>query len=117
MLFRSVGIIFGKANRSSKSYDELVEKYQQKLSEGYKATGNYIPPKIYASQKIFLENKLAHIINAIEDNLDNFSEEELDKYILPHPLLGKLTYREMMYFTIYHAQHHEKIVRGYFAKG
>lgn len=25
----------------------------------------------------------------------------------PHPLLGKLTLREMMFFTIYHVQHHE----------
>lgn len=35
--------------------------------------------------------------------------DELDKYILPHPLLGKLTIREMMYFTIYHVEHHKKL--------
>jgi len=42
--------------------------------------------------------------------LSGFSEEDLDKLILPHPLLGKLTLREMMYFTIYHVQHHQRIV-------
>ena len=59
--------------------------------------------------------KLFRIISSICKNLDKFSEEDLDKFILPHPLLGKLTMREMMYFTIYHAQHHENIVKGYFA--
>jgi hypothetical protein len=31
---------------------------------------------------------------------------------LPHPLLGKLTLREMIYFTIYHVQHHHKLVQN-----
>jgi hypothetical protein len=34
----------------------------------------------------------------------------LDLLILPHPLLGKLTLREMLYFTLYHVEHHEKQV-------
>jgi hypothetical protein len=40
--------------------------------------------------------------------IDRFSETQLDQLILPHPLLGKLTLREMLYFTIYHVQHHQK---------
>jgi hypothetical protein len=31
--------------------------------------------------------------------------------ILPHPLLGKITIREMLYFTAYHVQHHENIIK------
>jgi hypothetical protein len=38
--------------------------------------------------------------------MDKFSEAQLDEYVLPHPILGKLTIREMLYFTIYHATHH-----------
>ncbi|MFN2437645.1 MAG: hypothetical protein ABR503_00495 [Chitinophagaceae bacterium] len=41
--------------------------------------------------------------------LNKYSEEEIDRFVLPHPLLGKLTLREMMYFTIYHVEHHHKI--------
>ena len=37
-------------------------------------------------------------------------EEDLDNYILPHPLIGKTTIREMLYFTIYHVQHHHKAI-------
>jgi DinB superfamily len=109
-----LGLMFGKANRPSKTYDELVEKYLKKLSEGYKATGNYIPPPVGADKRNSLTQKLSGIISSINKNIENFSEEELDKYNLPHPLLGKLTLREMLYFTAYHAQHHEKIVSSYF---
>jgi hypothetical protein len=33
-------------------------------------------------------------------------EAKLDNFIAPHPLLGKITLRELCYFTIYHTQHH-----------
>jgi len=40
----------------------------------------------------------------------DYSEQDLDELILPHPLLGKLTLREMMYFTMYHVLHHHKSI-------
>ena len=40
-----------------------------------------------------------------------WSDAKLDKYIAPHPLLGKITLRELAYFTIYHIQHHLSIIR------
>ena len=107
-------IIFGKSTRPSRTNNELVQKYLMKLQEGYKATGSYIPPVVYTDQRHFFTRKLTRNISSICKNLEKFSEEDLDKYILPHPLLGKLTLREMMYFTIYHAQHHQNIVKEYF---
>ena len=38
--------------------------------------------------------------------LQNWSEEELGIYLVPHPLMGKLTLREITYFTIFHTNHH-----------
>ncbi|MCB9182399.1 MAG: DinB family protein [Flavobacteriales bacterium] len=40
-----------------------------------------------------------------------WSESDLERYLLPHPLLGKLTLREMLYFTLYHVQHHQALVQ------
>jgi DinB superfamily len=40
--------------------------------------------------------------------LNNFTEEELDNYQIPHPALGNLTVREMYYFTIFHIEHHRQ---------
>lgn len=105
-----VQLIFGKANRPSKSYDELVEKYLQKIQAGAKATGNFIPPSVGFDKKESLIKELNANVAKINNGLNNFSEEDLDNCILPHPLLGKITFREMMYFTIYHVDHHHFLI-------
>ncbi len=101
---------FGKANRPSRTYDQLVEKYRGKLTGGGKAPGRFIPSPISVSQRSARINKLEKLITSLSKRIEDFSEEQLDLLILPHPLLGKLTLREMIYFTIYHAGHHEKQV-------
>ena len=35
-----------------------------------------------------------------------WNEADLDRYRMPHPLLGLLTVREMLQFTVYHTAHH-----------
>lgn len=102
--------MFGVTNRPSKSYDGLIEKYLNKISEGGKASGKFIPNPVLFSQKEKLVRQLNRIVSKIDTRLAKFSEEELDTLIVPHPLLGKLTLREMMYFTLYHVLHHQKIV-------
>lgn len=102
-------LVVSKANRPSKSYDELVQKYLKKLDNGGRASGRFIPTNIKAIQKIKLKNKIENSVSKLCKSLDKFSEEEIDKLVLPHPLLGKITLREMMYFTIYHVEHHHKI--------
>jgi hypothetical protein len=103
-------ISFGKANRPSRTYDQLVEKYQGKLSAGGRAPGRFVPAFISVSQRAPLISKLEKLVGSLSARIEGFTEEQLDLLILPHPLLGKLTLREMIYFTIYHAGHHEKQV-------
>ncbi len=38
-------------------------------------------------------------------------DADLDRYRLPHPLLGKIPVREMLQFSLLHAYHHTEIVR------
>lgn len=104
-------LIWGTANRKSRSYDELVSKYISKLESGAKATGRFIPKTVDLEKGKRLMKKLKKEVNRLCFNMDRFSEEDLDFYVLPHPLLGKLTIREMLYFTIYHVNHHEKITK------
>lgn len=101
---------FGKANRPSRTYDQLVEKYRGKLNEGGRAPGRFVPASISISQRAALTSKLEKLVASLSARIEGFSEDQLDLLILPHPLLGKLTVREMVYFTIYHAGHHEKQV-------
>jgi len=99
--------IFGTANRPSRTYEALVERYQTKLREGGRAPGRFVPSKQSASPDQ-ISKELIELVNGISQSLESFTETELDTYLLPHPLLGKLTLREMMYFTIYHVGHHEQ---------
>jgi hypothetical protein len=41
--------------------------------------------------------------------MERWSEAELDAYRLPHPLLGRLSVREMMFFTLLHNRHHQAV--------
>lgn len=104
-------LLFGKANRTSKSYDELVAKYQSKLKAGGRAPGRFVPEGKEKNTEV-LEGKLLGLVDSLKKKVNALSEDQLDQYILPHPLLGKLTLREMIYFTIYHVQHHHKLVKN-----
>jgi hypothetical protein len=104
-------LLFGKVNRPSKNYEALVSKYQEKLAAGGKASGPYIPKAVLFIQRNKLKTKLLRSVEKLNKNLNKYSEAELDSYILPHPLLGKITLREMMYFTIYHVEHHHKAIQ------
>lgn len=101
---------FGLANRPSKAYEALVSKYQKALEDNsdFKMPSEYAPSEIPWQKKEETLEKLDKLIHKLHGRLQKFSEEELDTYILPHPLMGKLTLREMLYFTIYHVQHHDR---------
>ena len=109
-----VRIVGGKPNRPSLSYETLVIKYQAKLRQGAKASGRYIPGKIKASNGknplLTQWNKATRLyLDAIKKNWTN---GQLDKYIVSHPLLGKITLRELSYFTIYHTYHHYNNIKN-----
>lgn len=106
-----IKMIFGKSNRPGRAYDELVKKYTQKLEEGGKASGRFIPKAVENAEKNKIIVSLNKDLLSITKNLSNFSESELDEIVLPHPLLGKLTIREMIYFTIYHVEHHMNLTK------
>lgn len=108
--------LMGKSNRPSKSYSDLVARYQDKLRQGSKATKQFIPKLIAASSKQKLVEKTIWAVKQLCKNLERYSEEDLDTLLLPHPILGKLTLREMMYFTIYHVEHHHKARIEYLIK-
>lgn len=101
-------ILFGKADRDSMSYDDLVKRYQTKLAEGGRATGRFIPEEVLFDRRKALKDKLLSVVDRLCKNLESFDESQLDEFYLPHPILGKLTLREMLYFTIYHVEHHHK---------
>ncbi|TAE45870.1 MAG: DinB family protein [Bacteroidetes bacterium] len=106
-------LAFGKANRPSRSYEEVITKYKAKLSAGGRASGPYVPPPVAAGEQQQLRKKLNALATKLAALTEKHSEAQLDTYLLPHPLLGKMTLREMLYFTSYHVvHHHEAVLRG-----
>lgn len=101
-------ILFGKADHDTVDYEKLVENYRSKLAAGGKASGSFIPPEIGFDKREHLRGKLMKTVGALVKEIKGFSEAQLDELVLPHPILGKLTMREMLYFTIYHAEHHHQ---------
>jgi len=97
---------FGKVNRPSKSFEALVEKYKLKLSAGGTASARFLPQSVAFDEKEKLIGKYDRLKNSLLKKINHWQETDLDDYILPHPLLGKLTLREMLFFTIYHNEHH-----------
>jgi hypothetical protein len=113
-----VRIYAGKPNRSSRSYDELVNKYKTKLQQGGKAGGRFVPAIISLKEgKEKMLGSFSKSMIRLIDNIENrWSDNQLDQYIAPHPLLGKITLRELCYFTIYHTYHHLNIIKERYLK-
>ena len=109
-------LFFGRVNRPLLGYDELVKKYQARLYEGAKASALFIPKKIAYKDRHALADKLFQKVRKINAAIDAIPDDALDRFMLPHPILGKLTYREMLYFTIYHVNHHYGLLKQYLAE-
>ena len=107
-----IRMLFGKANRPSRSYDELVARYQERLKGGGRAPTRFQPKGCSFDERVNLARSLMKEAEGVARRAGRFSERDLDTLILPHPLLGKVTLREMLYFTIYHVGHHGDQVKA-----
>ncbi len=109
-------VIFGKTNRPSRSFDALVARYNEKLALGGRASGAFVPKKVTFEEKSKLFIILKKYVSAIIKHISAYSDADMDLMILPHPLLGKLTVREMLYFTAHHVFHHQELVKQYLSQ-
>jgi hypothetical protein len=47
----------------------------------------------------------------LKKKIQKFSEQDLDTLLVAHPLMGKMTLREMLMWNAYHTKHHELVLR------
>jgi hypothetical protein len=90
----------------------LIE-YRAKLKDGGKAPERFLPAAVAYDQREAECTVLRKLIGELCVKISIFSEEGLDTLLIPHPLLGNLTLREMLYNAIYHVQHHQSQAEGY----
>ena len=99
-------ILFGKAGNPPRDFDQIKHEYQNAIEKGAKAKGRYIPIK-KGSKEVLLKNYMKQS-EALVKIINLWKDKDLDQYMLPHPFLGKLIIREMLYFSIYHTEIHGK---------
>jgi len=104
---------FGKANSPSRSYDEVCEKYITKLNanKGIAKKFNSKLRRPLLSEKEVILKQIIRNSKLLSKRIEKFSEEQLDKFVFPHPLLGKLTIRELLMWFGFHTKQHHNSVR------
>lgn len=104
-------LLSGNSNRASRSAEDLYERYSESLSKGGKAPAAFVPKKVRFSQRDRLIQQHEAYGNFLIRRLNRIAESDLDRYIMPHPLIGKITLREMFCFTYLHSNHHLKTLK------
>jgi hypothetical protein len=94
---------FGTLQRTTWDYNTVRNNY---LKTSRQAPSQFLPEEILPSQKAGLIAQLEEVLATINQLFVLYNEEELDSLVLPHPLLGKLSIREMFYLMSYHPLHH-----------
>lgn len=112
-------VAFGKANRPSCSLQQIIVDYRAALAKGGTA-GKFAPSDRPATvnpdaERARIMDEHAQAVTDFCSAAAGWTENALDDYRLPHPLLGALTVREMLLFTLYHNRHHVDNVRRYLA--
>jgi hypothetical protein len=107
----ALGAMFGKPEKPSRDYQEICSVYRAELARGAQASGRFLPDQqspgeSSAEQKQHLIASWIKAGSGLVSAAEGWTEADLDLYQLPHPLLGKLTIREMLFFTIYHNLRH-----------
>ncbi len=104
---------FGVSFKGSRSFDEVRDLYRAALAAGGKASGRFDP----ANRKTGTEpgDSRARLMKRwdrageeLDAAIESWSEAALDRHRAKHPLLGMMTIRELLHFTLYHNAHHAR---------
>lgn len=104
---------FGKANRPPRTYDVVENKYKTKLA----AAGTVISPfsknmpETPPDGKSAIIKSLSKQKDILLKKINRISEKSMDKYLIPHPLLGRMLIREMIMWNAIHVNHHLDILK------
>jgi hypothetical protein len=99
--------LFGKIHRPNHDYEGLRAAYQHRLQQGAKSPALYVPKAVRLDQRNKIEGSFVLATNQLIALAENLDEQTLDHFLLPHPLLGKITIREMLFFCAFHIRIHQ----------
>jgi len=105
---------FGAHQGASRPFDELRTTYLGALAAGGQA-GRFAPsvepaPLDPKKRRGEIMTSWREVTQDLCKAVTRWDERSLDAAQGPHPLLGTLSLREMLEFTVYHTTHHLRIV-------
>lgn len=104
---------FGLCNREIRNYETVVKNYHQKLEENKeraKLFNRKLKKPILKDREILI-NKLQIQNKKLQYKIRKISDLNLDTLVIPHPLMGKMTIREIIMWTAHHTEHHTSILK------
>jgi DinB superfamily len=101
---------FGTASAPSQDYEAIIVRYQAALTGGLIAPSSFVAQSSPDDTRTSVLDRYDFEHKTLVESLQAYSEEELDQVQLPHPALGNMTVREMIYFMVYHIGHHQKAI-------
>lgn len=107
-----IGILHESNTSESRPFELLRTLYKTSLAGGAKSPVLYLPKPVAFLDKENLIKKHQILNQALISKLNKMSESDLDKYQLPHPILGKVTLRELATFTCFHTEHHFELLQS-----
>jgi len=111
---------FGRGAGTSRDFRTLRETYRGALARGGQA-GRFAPspesaPADPVGRRAAIMGAWGNAVRGVDAASGRWSEASLDRTGLPHPLLGLLTVREMLAFTVFHTSHHLALVANRVAR-
>ena len=103
-------VCFGWSRGAKRAFEDLRTRYKAALANGAGA-GRFAPRPLPSSEatdasRARVMAQHAEAVEAFAARIASWPDPALDHYRLPHPILGKLTLREMAQFTLLHNVHH-----------
>lgn len=99
---------FGTSNREVRSYKEVANRYQEKLSKNQEKAKvfnkNVKTPPLQNKKQLLATLQIQN--KKLQHKTSQWKDKNLDKLILPHPLMGKMPIREIVMWTAHHTEHH-----------
>ncbi|GJM43096.1 MAG: hypothetical protein DHS20C20_33780 [Ardenticatenaceae bacterium] len=103
-------IRFGWVKHELRTLAQVRHTYvNEALAGGGRASGPFVPEvkdDFSAAHQARILAKWHSKCGEMQAALGKWSDKALDSYLLPHPLLGKMAVREILFFTLYHNMHH-----------
>jgi hypothetical protein len=99
---------FGICNRATRNYETVATNYQKKLIKHKDKARNFNKnlKKPTLKQRAQLLAKLQIQSKKLQYKIKKISTHNLDTLVIPHPLMGKMTVREIIMWTAHHTEHH-----------